>query len=101
MSRPELLKELHKIQSINQQQEIEELLRIGGNMYSIMNGENNLLNIRKFDEDENTIWNSFKEKRFWFTLEASEAHAQNVLLNKKGENSTVVEIIRILREQND
>ena len=35
MSRLELLKELHKIQSINQQQEIEELLGDGESLESI------------------------------------------------------------------
>lgn len=64
-------------------------------MFAIMNGNNDLLNIRKFDGDNMPIWNSFKEKRFWFTLDKSQAQAQNILLNKKGEDSKVVEIVEV------
>ncbi len=69
-------------------------------MYAIIDKNNNLLNIRKFDEDNMPIWNSFKEKRFWFTMEKSQAFSQSILLNKMGEDTKVVQIIEVRGEQN-
>lgn len=65
-------------------------------MFTIMNADDNLLNIRKFDGDDMPIWNSFKEKRFWFTLDKEQAFNQSILLNKAGGNTRVVEIVEIV-----
>lgn len=66
-------------------------------MFTIMNADDNLLNIRKFDGDDMPIWNSFKEKRFWFTLDKEQAFN---LLNKAGGNTRVVEIVEVSGNDN-
>ena len=61
-------------------------------VYSIINTAGGLLNIRKFDPENNPIWNSFKEKRYWFDESFEKVNAQNMLIILKGENCNVVKI---------
>jgi len=72
-----------------------------GIIFAVTNSNGDFLNIRKFSADNLPLWNSVKEKKFWFTQEKACAFAQSFLLNKMGENTRVVKIIEIDGDQND